>query len=261
MKKVLVAASLIALISTSGHGMNLLPPEFNPADLKEIYSEDWVDLKDGTALPLSKTPLAEVYRWNQAPERLRQQWGKFQFLSETKGYIHLGEEPDLDRWAELFYLFADIPSYQSIEKEDGTPLFSALLPIDARGRRLSSFPPFPSQVETSTRFARATVPVEHIRLSVDLQVDITPTADGFEVDIYNFVPVRYGILGQVIPTKGLFVRLHFYAYQYGWLAYGVTKFDMANFLAGFIKDPWELASYGASITDWIAGETVHPLQK
>ena len=103
------------------------------------------------------------------------------------------------------------------------------------------------------------VSIQSISLTIDIQVEVVPAVDGYRVEIFNPRPVRYGIFGQVIPAGGLFIQVDFYAYKKGWLVHGISRFDIAPFVARLIKDPSVIGSYGASIANWIAEETVYPI--
>lgn len=234
------------------------PAGFTATELSQIYSTEYLDLKDGNVLPISREPITQVYTYQTAPNHLKNQWGKFQFLSHSKGYVHLGEEPTPQRWEDLYSLLTDATNYLGVKNYDGTYLFEKLEPIDSQGNRIPSFPTPPRNAQSASFYARAQVKLEGMKLSVDVQFDVHTTSDGFLLQLFNFKPVRYGLLGQVIASEGLIVQLEFFQYEKGWLVESFTMLDLSNFLARMV-DPNEVGTYGAAIMELLTEEVVYPI--
>ncbi len=233
---------------------------FSVDELASVYSEEMVELEDGTFLPLSQDFLFDVYRWSEAPQELKDTWAPFSFIGDSKGYIHLGSIADDIRRSELIEVLEDVSGFGSILLSDGKPMFEKITPVSENGRPMT--PVVDGQLDggVETLYAEVQIAVQGMRLKIHLQITLTETPEGLSVLIENHKGVRAGILGEVLPKGGLYITMDFHSYKNGWLVSGISRFRLNSFYANMIKDPSGMGEYGLSLMEWLGEQVIYPIQ-
>lgn len=231
------------------------PLGFTEAEIRRVHSQEF-EAEGNKLWPISKQALNEVISWSEADSKIKLLYGEFKYLGDSKGYIHLGQRIDQDNYDQLYETLSDLNAYSELRMGQ-KPLFQDILAVDQNGRPQTSAL-ISRSPSTGTMYAQVQVSTQGVNLKVDLQINLTETDEGLTLELFNFHPVRYGILGQIFGPRDFYLRVDFAAFDKGWLFRGVSKFNPSPFLASMIKDPSSLA-YGGQMLQWLEPYIVEPL--
>ena len=94
-------------------------PRFDGCKVAALYTED-SKVENGKTIPISKAPLWAVWKFNEAPQALRDEWKTGDVIAEVHGYVNLQAPSDPKN---IVSLLERSSRFSKILDEKGKPVF------------------------------------------------------------------------------------------------------------------------------------------
>lgn len=229
---------------------------FSQQVAESLYTEQTVQ-RAGKTWPYSKSPEAESFSLEEAPDGFVEEFGTFTYGGEARGYLNLGETPEEMAESRIISLFEAVSKWKNILNPDGVPYFKETYATTESFRRINDQVDGEAPLFGENLYGTLISDVGPIDLRFDSRVSIANRFGKVYISYMNQKKVSAPFVGTLIKARNLQFGLEFYPWRNGFLVYGWAKVTLDRMQERFPKD--QTTSMVTSIFNWVNENVVLPI--
>jgi len=229
-------------------------PRFDGCKVASVYTEDSKVDDSGKTLPVSKLPLWAAWKFNEAPQALRDEWKTGDVIAEVHGYINLGTTADTKK---VISLLERSSRFSKMLDDKGKPVFKDSYSTNKDWQKVADTVDGKVTGDIETKQLILMVPLaDGLVKDARMEISYKEKAGIVSAYMYNKVAISVPLVGVIADPYGLQFKMEFYPYKNGILSYSSAVLKLKKFQEKFGNDA--VGSFATSFFRWYISELTDP---
>ncbi|MEI8027765.1 MAG: hypothetical protein WCI18_15560 [Pseudomonadota bacterium] len=229
-------------------------PRFDGCKVAALYTENSKVDESGKTIPLSKAPLWSVWKFNEAPQALRDEWKTGDVIAEVYGYVNLGTPSDAKN---VISLLERSSRFSKMLDEKGKPIFKDSYSTNKDWQKVADTVDGKVTGDIETKQLILMVPLsESLVKDARMEISYSEKAGIVSAYMYNKVAISVPLVGVIADPYGLQFKMEFYPYKNGILSYSSAVIKLKKFQDKFGNEV--VGSFATSFFRWYISELTDP---